>query len=323
MHAVRLLNSGTDPRTEFGGTAIRDNARWPHAQPRLSVVIPTFRFDCSKLVGALAQISQDAEIIIHDDGSADSSLTAALTASGNSAAVPVRVVTAGRNRGRAGARNAAIRHARSSWVLLLDSDMLPDHPEFLSRYLAEAERAPGPCLVVGGYSLDQTPVAAGQQLARRQALTSECLPAATRARAPGRFVFTSNILVHRDILRTIPFDEGFEGWGWEDTEWGLRVAASHPVLHIDNTATHLGVDTDEALMAKYARSGANFARLVRQHPDSMAGAPLLRAARICRRLPFRQSFRRAAEQAARGPLPLSLRATALKAWRALIYAEHL
>ena len=31
----------------------------------------------------------------------------------------------------------------------------------------------------------------------------------TRARAPGRYVFTSNVLVHRRVLEACPFDEAF------------------------------------------------------------------------------------------------------------------
>lgn len=325
MHAVRLIRSATaaslTPMTL--GSDVFDNAHWANAKPRLSVVVPTFRVDCSALIAWLKANPADVELVVYDDGSCTSELTQSLVQSARQATLAVRIVSARRNKGRAGARNAAARHGRADWVLLLDSDMLPDDPDFIARYLEAAEAASGPCLVVGGYSLDQLPVRAGTELARRQALTSECLPASARSRAPGRYVFTSNMMVHRDILAACPFDESFAGWGWEDTEWGLRVAGRFPVSHIDNTATHLGVDDDAVLMAKYARSGENFARLVRQHPTAMDGAPLLRAARLARRLPFRRTATALAAAAARGPAPLPVRAAALKVWRALVYAEHL
>lgn len=322
MHAVRLLSASALSAPRTSGAEIVDNARWRHAQPKISVVVPTFRFDCSELMARLSALSPDIELVVHDDGSGDSALADALVRAARAAATPVRLVLARRNRGRAGARNAAVRHARADWVLLLDSDMLPDGDDFIARYIEAAKAAPGPCLIVGGYSLDQTPDKPGKALARRQALTSECLPAVARSRAPGRFVFTSNMLVHRAVLETCRFDEAFTGWGWEDTEWGLRVAARFPVLHIDNTASHMGVDDDSVLMDKYARSGPNFARLVAAHSGAMGEAPLLRAARIARRLPFRRAATRIAEIAARGPAPLALRAVALKVWRALVYAEH-
>lgn len=325
MHAVRLIRSGNIPSLTppTVGADIFDNARWAHAKAAISVVVPTFRFDCSALIAWLATHPADIELIVQDDGSCSSELTQSLIQSARNAPLPVRIVSDRRNRGRAGARNAAAHHARAEWVLLLDSDMLPDDPDFIARYLEAAEAASGPCLIVGGYSLDQLPARSGTELARRQALTSECLPASARSQAPGRYVFTSNMMVHRDILTACPFDESFAGWGWEDTEWGLRVAGRFPVSHIDNTATHLGVDDDAVLMAKYARSGENFARLVRQHPEAMDGAPLLRAARLARRLPFRRAATAFAQTVARGPAPLPVRAAALKVWRALVYAEHL
>lgn len=322
MHAIRLVAASSSAALQTSGADIQDNASWAHAAPRLSVVIPTFRYDCSELVARLGRLSRETEIIVHDDGSCDEALTASLVRTARGLDIPVRIVAARRNRGRAGARNAAVRHARADWVLLLDSDMMPDRDDFLGAYLDAARRADGPCLIAGGYSLDQTPVRPGQALARWQALSSECLPASMRNRSAGRYVFSSNMLVHRAVLQACPFDEGFSGWGWEDTEWGLRVAALFPVVHIDNTASHLGVDTDDDLMAKYARSGGNFAKLVERHPEAMANAPLLRAMRAARRLPLRKTMTRAAEAAARGQFPLPVRAAALKAWRALVYADH-
>jgi hypothetical protein len=31
----------------------------------------------------------------------------------------------------------------------------------------------------------------------------------------------------------IPFDEAFSGWGWEDTDWGIRATKYFPVRHIN------------------------------------------------------------------------------------------
>jgi hypothetical protein len=131
-------------------------------------------------------------------------------------------------------------------------------------------------------------------------------------------------MVHREVLEACPFDESFAGWGWEDTDWGLRVQARFPVMHIDNPTTHLGLECDKALMAKYAKSGANFARLVKQHPEHAAAMPLYRAAMRVRGLPFRKLFRAVAGGVAASRLiPTGLRGRALKAWRALVYSEAL
>lgn len=303
-----------------------DNARWAGAKPRLSVIVPTYRYDCSALIAALgaSPAAAQIELIVLDDGGGDRALGLKLAAEIANAGCAARMVQAARNRGRAGARNALIAHARASWLLLLDADMLPDEPAFIGAYLRAIDAHPEPALVVGGYSLRQASRDKQFALHRWQAERSECLPAAQRSKEPGRHVFTSNVMAHREILSRFRFDETFSGWGWEDTDWGLRVAAKHPVLHIDNTATHLGLDADVTLIAKYRSSGGNFARVVQHHPEEMAETALHRATRLAKKLPCRRPLATLAEKAALArALPTAVRGRALKALRALVYAETL
>lgn len=305
---------------------VLDNVFWRGAAPRISVCVPAYRYDVTALIAALADC-EDAglvEVIVHDDGAGDHELLARMQYEASRQRIAVRFIAAEPNRGRAAARNAAIAHARAEWVLLLDADMLPDNRQFLTRYLDAIETAAGPGVVVGGYSLQLTPRDTAKALHRWQAEASECLPAARRQVAPGRYVFSSNVLAHRSVVDTIAFDETFSGWGWEDTDWGLRAAKYYPVRHIDNTATHLGLDADTDLMTKYAGSGENFARLVQRHPDEARTMPLFRMARRMRTLPMRSVIRDVAGWAAQtSMLPVSVRGRALKAWRALVYAEAL
>ena len=305
---------------------VLDNVFWRGAAARISICVPAYRHDVSKLIAALSACAGAAlaEIIIHDDGTADHDMLARMQYEASRQHIAVRLIAADANRGRASARNRAIAHARADWVLLLDADMLPDQPDFLTRYLDAVEASVEPAVIVGGYSLLQTRRHAARALHRWQAEASECIPATRRQKAPGRYVFSSNVLAHRTILDMIPFDEAFSSWGWEDTDWGFRTSKFFPVLHIDNTATHLGLDTDATLMAKYAQSGENFARLVKAHPDEARTMPLFRMARRFRALPLRGAARGIARWAAQTRLlPLALRGRALKAWRALVYAEAL
>lgn len=303
-----------------------DNVYWRGAAPRISICVPAYRYDVSPLINTLAACNAAGltELIIHDDGSADHDMLARMEACAGEALLAVRIISADTNRGRSAARNAAMHHARADWILLLDADMIPDDPAFIERYLDAIDAAPGPALVVGGYSLEKTQHTRASALHRWQAETSECLPADQRSASPGQYAFSSNVLLHRFVLESAPFDEGFSGWGWEDTDWGLRAQRWFPVLHIDNTATHLGLDTDTTLMGKYARSGANFARLTKRHPIEAAQMPLYRTAMRFRRLPFRKFLMALAAATARARiLPLALRGRAFKAWRALVYAGAL
>jgi glycosyltransferase involved in cell wall biosynthesis len=305
---------------------VMDNVFWRGAAPRISICVPAYRHDVSELIAALAACEDAglAEIIVHDDGTADHEMLARMQYEASRQRIAVRLIAADANRGRASARNGAIAHARADWVLLLDADMLPDQEDFLTRYLDAMDASSVPAVIVGGYSLRHTRKDASKALHRWQAEASECLGAERRQEAPGRYVFSSNVLAHRTILDMIPFDESFSGWGWEDTDWGIRATKYFPVRHINNTATHLGLDADAALMSKYARSGENFARLVKAHPDEARTMPLFRMACRMRTLPLRCAARDVAGWAAQTRfLPVSLRGRALKAWRALVYAEAL
>jgi glycosyltransferase involved in cell wall biosynthesis len=324
MHAAKLVRDQMAP--VLSGERIHDNAFWRGAAPRLSVCVPVYRYDVSKLMDALAACASSAlvELVFFDDGSGDAELLTRLEAHAGRVPAAIRIVSAAANRGRAAARNAAIRHARSDWLLLLDADMLPDDERFLEKYLDTVDATWEPAVIVGGYSLKSAPRDKAFALHRWQAETSECLGAAERDKAPGRNVFSSNVLVHKLVLDACPFDERFAGWGWEDTDWGLRAQRQFPVRHIDNTATHLGLDTDAALMAKYARSGANFILLTTRHKGEAARMPLYRAAKRFRRLSLRPQLTAVAHGLARARwLPIGLRGRALKAWRALVYAEAL
>jgi hypothetical protein len=201
---------------------LTDNAAWAKATPRLSVLIPTYRDDPGALLKALDERGADAEIVLLDDGGGDAALTKRMAARIEKLKLPARLIALSPNEGRAKGRNRLARHARGRHLLFLDSDMLPDPIGFLARWSAVA--ADDTPVAFGGFTLDQTPRRPEHELHRAMALKSDCTPAPERAREPEKHVFTSNLLVRRDVFETIGFDESFAGWGWEDVEWAMRVA---------------------------------------------------------------------------------------------------
>ena len=300
------------------------NARWPGARARLSVLTPFFRDDPRPLIAALAAEAEArdgaVELVLLDDRGGDSALSAAVSETVAALPVPAALLTPERNEGRAKGRNRLSAAARARHLLFVDSDMLPDAPDFLRRWLAEAE-ADAP-VAFGGFSLDQARPEPRHRLHHALQLGAECLPAADRARNPAKHVFTSNLLVRRDVLEAEPFDESFSGWGWEDVEWGARVAGRFGVRHIDNPASHLGLDTAAALAAKYEQSPANFARLLARHPEMVRGFPSYRAARMLRRLPARAPLRRGLKALVLAEAaPLRARTAAMRLYKAALYAE--
>jgi len=256
-----------------------------------------------------------------DDGSNDRGLAHQVARTVGEMRLAVRFVRLRSNQGRAEVRNRLAAVARGRHLLFLDADMLPDAPDFLQRWRALID-AENPAVAFGGFSVAQAPPTHVNAVHRAMALRSDCVPAEVRRLTPEKYVFTSNLLIRRDVFDAEPFDAGFVGWGWEDVEWGMRVSRRHPIHHIDNPATHLGLTPAATIAAKFEQSAANFARVVAVHGDIVRGYPSYRAARALKRAPLRRLWRpwlKAAALIDAGPA--GPRAFALRLYRAALYAE--
>lgn len=300
-----------------------DNAAWarPQARPRLSVLIPSYKDDPVLLLAHLNREKVAVEVIVLDDGSGDAYLALRIAEAVEAMQLPARFVRLTTNEGRAKGRNRLASHARADRMLFLDADMAPDSNHFLADWLALIEAA-DPAVAFGGFSLNQTPPTRENALHRTMALKSDCLSAEDRRKAPEKYVFTSNLLVRRDVFDSIGFDEGFTGWGWEDVEWAMRVTRDHPIVHEDITATHLGLDSAATMARKYEQSAANFARVVATHHKIVSTYPSYKVARLLKRLPLRGVWRPALKAVALADiLPLKLRDLSMRLYRAALYAE--
>jgi glycosyltransferase involved in cell wall biosynthesis len=300
---------------------IIDNSRWAEAGPSLSVLIPFFGDDPVQLIEELAGQSADLEIILLDDGGKDDQLAERVAAAVLALPAPARFVRLGANVGRAKGRNRLAAEARGRHLLFLDADMLPDSARFCADWQALIS-SENPAVAFGGFSLLRTPSRPEHDLHRAMALRSDCLSPADRMQSPEKHVFTSNLLVRRDVFDSIAFDEAFAGWGWEDVEWAMRVSRQWQILHPDIPASHLGLDMAAVLSRKYEQSAANFARVVQAHPAIVSGYASHRVARVLKQIPGRSLIRRSARIAAlSSAVPVALRAFAMRLYRAGLYAE--
>ena len=187
----------------------------------LSVVMPT----CNKrellarsLTALMAQeLDADWEIVVVNDGSQDGT-DIYLAEQSRRPPGRLRVVSPGRNVGRAAARNLGLRAALGHWILFLDDDIVAP-PGLLASHLQRLQSRPGwatigcvrtdPDLVDGPYFhyLDTRGVAK---------VTNDWVPA--------RYFVTQNAAVPRDALLAVGgFDERFSAYGLEDMEMAFRL----------------------------------------------------------------------------------------------------
>jgi glycosyltransferase involved in cell wall biosynthesis len=252
----------------------------------LSVLIPVYNQDVSRLLEELHRQALElsggtgVEILVLEDGSTEK-YTNRNTADRLST---VRYEESAENRGRAATRNTLIEQAGGACLLFLDADMLPDRDDFLDRYIQHA-RAGGEILCGGISYTRHIPSGREYGFYLYKSRHTEALPAAVRNKAPWRYLFTSNIMVRRDIVRSVRFNRNFTGYGFEDIEWGIRLARLYTVEHIDNSCSHTGVMDKKQVFGKMRESITNFALLVHLHPEKTVHFGAVRVAGLLQLLP--------------------------------------
>lgn len=298
------------------------NGKKVKGKPQLSIVMPVYKNDPSRLLLALAQEinlakpTQNLELVVVDDGSAMPELSQSISAHINTINAPAKFISLTNNSGRANARNVLIANSSGDYLLFLDSDMLPDSQDFIANWLEFIKRT-APSIAYGGFSMLQANTAKEYDLARALAARIDCLNAEERTLRGPLAVATSNLLVRRDIMVAVPFDSDFVGWGWEDVDWALRAnAANYSVVHIDIAATHLGIDMDKDLLLKFQKAGPNFRQITQRHPEMM-GLESTKAARILSKIPVTFLAPISYWFATCRIWPTSMRAKAARFWRAI------
>lgn len=291
--------------------------------PVLSVLIPFYRDNPSELLAELlkqADVLSGIEVLMYDDGTIDPVICAALAAQIKDASAPVTLIIAKQNKGRAAARNTLQENARGEWVLFLDADMRPGSESFLSHYLSLIQTNTAD-IIFGGFTVPKD-AKREQRLHRALSEVSDCLPLLERQAAGPQYVATSNLCVRKSVLLAEPFDDGFVGWGWEDSEWAARASARYVLIHTDNTALHLGLESDDTLLKRFKDSAQNYKRFTSLHPDLAQTLTLYRLTQKLRKVPLHRTLRPLMKIIVKfHALPIRLRVLALKIWRASWYAE--
>ena len=93
------------------------------------------------------------------------------------------------------------------------------------------------------------------------------------------------------------------------------------LVHIDNPALHLGLESDDTLLNRFKTSGPNYARFTEKHPDLAKTLTLYRLSKILKKVPGQKLGRPLLKWLVKSPAPMRARLMALKLWRASWYAD--
>ncbi|MDD2319177.1 MAG: glycosyltransferase [Geobacteraceae bacterium] len=177
-----------------------------------------------------------------------------------------------RNTGRSVVRNILTEQAQGEFFLFLDCDVLPDSECFIRDYL-EHVHLNDHDVICGGRSY-QTRILQGTEYDYYEYFGNkkEVKSAEVRNAMPWRHILTSNVMVRKSVYRAVPFNEQFIGYGYEDIEWGIRLAKQGEILHIENTASHLGLISKATAFEKMRQAVPNYLLLRRLYPAAFAVA---------------------------------------------------
>jgi len=258
----------------------------------LSILIPVYNWDVTlllrKILDEINEFSLDGkvEVIVVDDCS-----TATDILRDNDKFIEenrhpyLHYRRLDRNTGRSVVRNILTEQAQGEFVLFLDCDVLPDSGRFIQEYLKYVRRNDHD-VVCGGISYTSR-IMHGKDydFCVYFGKKKEVKAAEARNVEPWRHILTSNVMVRMSTFRKTPFNEQFIGYGYEDIEWGLRLADRWKVLHIENTASHLGLVSKSAALDKMRKAVPNYLLLRRQYPAAFTAATVGKLAQALTILP--------------------------------------
>lgn len=218
----------------------------------LSILIPVYNWDVHTFVSELHKQALELgiafEILVYNDASTQEINTNFSTLKF------VNYVCLHNNIGRARIRNRLAKDSKYSKLLFLDGDSYPKHTSFLENYWnAEFEEK---TILCGGTAY--------------QKLKSEEKPSlrwvygkAREENTSGKKGFASNnFLIHKRAFLEVQFDERIQGYGHEDTLFGLDCKRKGYVFYSCNSPLlHLGLESDKQFLEKTKAGVGNLKKL--------------------------------------------------------------
>lgn len=222
------------------------NCIFKHNKIMLSVLIPTYNYDVSKLIATVhSQLINSAivfEIIVFEDGS-----TLEINSSNNLSNTSIIKNT--QNIGRVKARQFLALQSKYNWLLFLDADVTPNSPSFISNYLKAIILKYD--AYFGGFIYSINEPRHDFQLRWKYGLKKEQVKASIRNKNPYKVIISANYLIKKSIFNTINSKiKDTKGYGFDNYFGALLKQHNTKVLHLDNEVLHLGIEKSDQYVKK-------------------------------------------------------------------------
>jgi len=214
----------------------------------LSICIPVYNYDVCRLVQDLHLQAEKAgylyEIIIMDDASDEEfrKINHAIDLEN------VRYIQLNENVGRSKIRNHFTSVAKFPSLLFMDCDSAIASPYYIESYSRFFDSQTVCC---GGRVYEDKKPDDSTYLRWKYGVNRESVSAAERNKNPNAGFQTNNFLIHKSVFEKVKFNEDLDGYGHEDTLFGLELLGQCiTISHIDNPLIHLGLETASGFLEK-------------------------------------------------------------------------
>ena len=218
----------------------------------LSILIPTYNYDCYDLVKELnqqvCQCNIKFEIIVIDDCS-----TLNIINNQKLNTLPhTQYIKLNNNIGRSKIRNLLADKAIYPYLLFMDCDAEVCSKHYISEYLKHCQPN---CCIVGGTAYDPKENNPQYSLRLKYGRLREGNQTYTK-----RFT-TFNFLIHKDLFNKVKFNESIRDYGHEDSLFGAQIKKISNITTINNPLIHKGLDTNDIFIKKTETAIYNLLKL--------------------------------------------------------------
>lgn len=245
----------------------------------LSILIPTYDYDCRKLVRDLQGQAERAgvayEIIVADDASPHRMYR---DRNREINVLPYcRLVELKENVGRARIRNRLADEAHYEWLLFMDADAEVISDSFIVDYLKHVDAD----VVCGG--LCHAATLPSPEVSLRYAYEKRAdkrRAACYREKKPYGHFITFCFMIRASVFHAIRFDEAITEYGHEDTLFGIALEKKGvDIRHVDIPMCQGGIETNAEFIAK---TRAALRNLAARESDMQDYSSLLKVYRLLR-----------------------------------------
>ncbi len=257
---------------------------------KISILIPIFNFNVEELVRELkaqceaAHDLKDFEILLFEDGSKEKFQNASLVSE------KIIYKEFQENQGRSKIRNLLAQSSKFEALLFLDCDSRIDKKDFIKAYIQNFQEG---SIVYGGRTYDSKEPSQEVYLRWKYGVEREIISADVRIQNPYKSFMTNNFLIDKKVFLDIGLDESLKGYGHEDTLLGIELKKQGiPIIHIDNPAVHIGLETKEDFLEKTKEGLKNLLDLHHQKKLGSGEVKILKYYTYFKFFPIKQLFQK-------------------------------